>query len=461
MSLLGLFVGLTLSSTSGVQGDLDAEIALDFLRASSTQTPPGVGSPETMAGQETGMRVRFHASELGGKLSLDVDYHGREPIGGDIQDTALRKLYRAEVRYATEHVTFGLGRFIAPSLTFLPIDGASADVRLGLFTVTPYVGRRAISTSWRNLGFDEILPAAGASLVFVNDWLYAEVNGSYSEDRAILEKASSGETPVSYGSSSGFARVSIRYADLLRLGGQIGLAQRADYVIGPAWSAVAIDVHAFDLMQATAFAEWRPFSVLRLGYGNKSQHAALVSGLGGDQSFLDNSVRVAYRVLELGWVRGDGRLRSRPDRSELRGGLTLDLDEVVQIETVNIGVRGYLAHEGVSFDDPTGKPNLDRTLWSASFAVRWKELDTEAGVSFIDRVATPISSRVFDPTNPARPDSPEDFSPFVLEAQRYLFVRAFYATEVWFAGLDFEENLSDASEQRFFVQLGAHWGTSW
>ena len=49
----------------------------------------------------------------------------------------------------------------------------------------------------------------------------------------------------------------------------------------------------------------------------------------------------------------------------------------------------------------------------------------------------------------------------VLEAQRILFLRAFYGSDIWFAALDFEQSLADPRERRVFAQLGARLEKAW
>jgi len=54
----------------------------------------------------------------------------------------------------------------------------------------------------------------------------------------------------------------------------------------------------------------------------------------------------------------------------------------------------------------------------------------------------------------------EDLAPFVLDAQRVVFLRGFYSADEWFLGLDAEKSLEE-SELRFFVQAGVLWGAEW
>ncbi len=82
-------------------------------------------------------------------------------------------------------------------------------------------------------------------------------------------------------------------------------------------------------------------------------------------------------------------------------------------------------------------------------------------MSFIERTAGPLSGRVFNHDDPMQPTRPVDLSPFVLEAERIAFVRAFWGTDAFFAGLDAEQNLLDRREQRFFLQIGGRMEATW
>jgi hypothetical protein len=253
-------------------------------------------------------------------------------------------------------------------------------------------------------------------------------------------------------------------------GGSLALAKRASYTLGPTWSSVQLNVGALDLWNGGLFVDWRPIRELRLGYDLHRQHAGVYPGFSvrtstsgartfgpaiEDPNFTDNRVRASWRAFDVGWLRADARFRVRPDRKEWRWGGALDLDH---LGLGGLFVRGHLARAVVSFDQEMGKPNLARTLWSAAGGYRVLGFDGEAGASFIDRAAGPISSRVSERPGPT---APINLAPFVLEAQRILYARLFYAGDLWFAGLDAEQNLENQKEQRFFAQLGVLVEEAW
>lgn len=454
-------------------GDASGEVGLDLLRASSSQAGPGAGTPESMVAQEAGIRIRLRARELDRRLQISVDYQGREPIGGDVQDSALRLLYEGAVSYALieRHLVLAAGRFVAPSVVLLPIDGARAEIRVDRLTITPFGGRRAISTSRRNIDFGSFLPAAGVSASWAGQVLMVDGAAGFSRDELVLIKSSTGEDKQTFDAPTGYLRLFVRPIPSLFVGGQAAFAQRAGYTLGPTWTRVQLRVHALDLWNGAIFSEWRPIPGFRLAHDLHTQRAGVfrdgVDVSGGapvpsvpavqDPTFTDNRFRVAVRPLDLGWVRAEFRLRVRNDRQERRYGGSVDLD---QVAFRGLFLRGALAYEDIAFDAPAG-PNLNRMLWSASAGYRIAGFDAEAGGSFIERKAGPISSRLFNPAPPNEPTAPVNLAPFVLEAQRILFARLFYAGELWFAGIDFEQNLENKSEQRLFAQLGVLLEEAW
>jgi hypothetical protein len=446
-----------------------AEIAFDILQADSVDSSVGAGSPTSGAAREAGLRVRLDASALDRRLKLDVDYRDREPVGGSFEDSALRLLYQGELRYAItpETLSLGVGRFIAPSVAFLPVDGVHLEARVGDFTLAPFGGRRAITTSLVNVDLGRFLPTAGLSARYQASGLDAEVAGVYSRDIALFEDRPTGSSDTH--ASSAYARAIARPIEELMIGGTVAFTQRASYVIGPTWSAFALQVHALDFLSATGFADYRPIKEIRLGYDIDLQRIAVFrEGLQAaaapfmptlqDPRFFDQRVRAAWHPHDIAWIRADARLRFRPDRREQRYSGAVDIDHLLQR---GICVRSWAAYEVVAFDPTDPKPNLDRFLWSFSAAYRAEGLDLELGASFIERRAGPISSRIFDHAQPSGPATPVDLSPFVLEAQRIAFLRMFYADESWFAGIDAEQNLDDAHERRIFAQVGLLFDGAW
>ena len=453
-------------------GQVDGSVGVDYFHSSSRRDDPREPEiPRGLTAQDVGMRVRARLLELDDRLEVIVDYRGREAFGGQLADGVAtnanhRLLYRGEVRYEIleDRLVAGAGRFVAPAAALLPVDGLRAEIRLldGL-TIEPWGGRRAISTSRRNVDFTDFLPAAGASVRWASPRLRAEVAGAFSRDEALLSPGGE-EVTEEFDSANVFADVTYRPLDDLFVGGLVSFVQRAGYVLGPGWTTATIETEALDLFQGLLFADYRPFRWLRASYDLQYQRAAVFRAgtqqevLTPDSAvdFLDNRFEVSVRALEIGWVRAKGRYRVRDDRHELRLGGSVDVDDLY---VDGLYLRAWLLHEDIEFDDESR--DLDRFLWSALIGYRGHGLDAQAGARFLDRSSLPVSSRGF--VLPGQGDLPgvgEDLAPFVLEAQSIAFVRAFYTRGPWFAGLDFEHSLKDA-ELRVLVQVGAFLEEAW
>jgi hypothetical protein len=146
----------------------------------------------------------------------------------------------------------------------------------------------------------------------------------------------------------------------------------------------------------------------------------------------------------------------RSDWHEWRIGANADL---APAWAKGFGLRASYAYEKMVQSGSIVPPS-DRSSWSASVNWRWRGLDLALGASNVQRSAKPLGSRIYTPYDDT-PDAPVDLSPFVLEAQRILFLRAFYGSEIWFAALDFEQSLADPRERRVFAQLGARLEKAW
>jgi len=442
---------LLLLSAPAHAGSVDTEVAADFFRASS------VFADETLASHEIGMRIRVDLRELEDRLEVHADYHGREPFGGDPMNAGHRLLYRAELSYALveDRFTLGLGRFIPAAVMFTPVDGLRAELKLGDFALRAFGGRRAITTSRRNVALDRFLPAAGLGLAYRSERYQAALGAGFSRDDLVLFEATREEP---FDALSLYLDASARPIDALFLGGAISFLGRAGFTLGPVWSTVDVDVSALDLFNGHVWAEWRPLPSLRARYTFHHQSVAAFRArvsFGGatitDEAprFLDNRIDLGWRFFDLGWLRPELRHRIRNDRTELRGGGRLEVDT---LGVPGLVLRGRLLYEDVRFD--AEGPDLDRLLWSAAVGYKKYGVDAELGARLLERAAAPVSGRADVPREI------EDLAPFVLDAQRVVFLRGFYSADEWFLGLDAEKSLEE-SELRFFVQAGVLWGAEW
>lgn len=461
-------VAVDVVSNASVQWTIDAEASVDVLTANAINTNVGAGDPAELTASEIGLGARLYATGFSRHAHLDVDYQGRQPVAGNAQNSAIHLLYKAELSAdLLNHLLFiGVGRFLAPSAVMLPVDGARVHLSLWKLELRVFGGRRAITSTRGNVDFSNFLPAAGGSAALTLPRLQAELGLSFSRDEVPLLK---GTTKGAFDALSAFGRATGRPFDWLVAGAEVATAQRASYVLGPTWTSIALDPRTVDLFYAVAFVEVRPLPSLRLGYDFHFQQADLfragvrldandpqVTAVGFTPQFIDNRVRVRWRAFDLGWLGPEARLRIRPDWQELRVGGTADLAPG--------WARGLCLRGGFTYEKmlPTGTTPApaDRSYWSASLGWRWRGLDLAVGASDVQRSTLPLSGRVYTPYDDT-PTQPADLSPFVLEAQRIAFVRAFYGSDVWFAGLDFEQSLTDARERRVYAQLGARLEKMW
>jgi hypothetical protein len=451
-------LAIVLVSSPAEAGDFDAMSSVDFFRGEAKS------DAERFAAQEIGIAIHARFREIDDRLHAAVDYRGREPVGGDLDRDADRLLYQGEIGFIVLEDTLDLtiGRFVAAGPAFLALDGLRVDLDLGGFHAVAYGGRRAITSSRRNVRLGDLLPVAGGGVRYVDRSFFAAIDGAFARDQVPLIVQRDAEVLEDHDSGSLVARASGRPLDWILLGGALSFVERAAYVLGPTWSSARLDALAFNFYGASLYADVRPLEWLQLAYDGQFQRAAFFrSGTTDaadeiqDPNFFDNQLTVGVRPLEIGWARGSVRFRLRNDRREMRYGLSVEAHDL-GIDGPYLG--GHVFYEDVTFE--TAGPDLDRLLWKAFAGYRGFGLDASAGVSFLERMSGPLSGLAFDPRSPGAPSEPDDLSPLVLEARRIFFLRLFYAWTFVFAGGDLEVGLDDR-EILFFVQAGAVWGTSW
>jgi len=461
-------------SSASVKATVDAEVGFDVLGANVVNTAAGAGDPAEMTAYELGLHARAYATAFDRHGHFDLDYWGRQPIAGNSPNTPLHLLYKAELSadVLDKLLFIGLGRFIAPSATFLDVDGARVTLNLKNVHLTVFGGRRAITSSdASNVDLSTFLPAVGATLSLTLPRVQAELGASYTRDQAPQWNP---ETQVfdnlgTYDDVSAYARVMARPVDAVVLGAEIATAPSASYILGPTWNSVELTTASVNLFYVMAFAELRPHKTLRLSYDLHYQRAELfrdgyrldpndptVIAEGFVPTFLDNRLRIKWRPFGLGWLGPEARFRARPDRNELRVGGFADL-------APDWG-KGFCVRASYTYEKMIQRfdivPPADRSYWSASVGWRGAGLDLALGASDVERSALPVSGRVYTPYNDT-PTQANDLAPFVLQAERIAFLRAFYGNAIWFAGVDFEQSLTDARERRFFAQIGARLEKEW
>lgn len=450
-------------------GSLDAEVALDVFTSSSKNDAPGSGPEETLSATELGTRVRLTAREMDDRLAFRIDYRGRQPFAGNIRNDALHLVYRFELRYALieRKLDVGIGRFVAPTALFLPLDGASLTWRNERFEAGVFGGRRAITTSRRNLLPGEMLPGVGAFGRFVTKKADAQATIAWAEDMATIGGGDETiEEPV--GGMSALVQGTGRPTDHVAFGARLGLVQQATYALGPTWTEATVEATALGLFNALGWASVRPRDWLRVDVDalhQEVQQYSVGTVEGGElvadlqePRFTDLRLRAQVGPPKIGWLRPMLRYRVRPNRTEIRAGAQLDVNEL-GIPGAYLMVRGTVDDIGGDTQkDDVG--SRDRAFGAASLGYRDHGLDAQVGASYVERAATPVSGRRIDPGDPGAPASSEDLQPFTLEADPILYVRGFYSGKRWFAGADLEKSMNDA-EIRAVVQIGVLAEVGW
>lgn len=452
-------------------GSYQGEVVLDYFRSQSRNDGPGAGTPAELSAQDLGSRFLVSARE--GRFSFVLDYHGREALSGDVENSTLRLLYAGYLEYEAipGRLHLKAGRFLAPSTVLLPVDAVGLNYQRARWKASLFGGRRGVLTSRRNVPFDEFLPAAGGALNWqgTNKSLQGVV--AYAEEDAILLKGGGDDQELDrrYGSWNGYIHGWFRPRAELTIVGRLSMAERAGFVLGPDWEDVELDLQALDLFNGSLFVEYRPNRSLRWRYDVHTQRASVYrQGLTEDKQdegalsfedeepkFTDHRLRATVQTFSRGWVRAEVRLRSRPERNETRFGAALDLHDV---SLGRLFLRGRVYHDVI--DPESGHEtrfDVDRTYFSGSVGMPFRSLETEIGVSRLRREASPYSGRTVRNSEPDAPTRQDDLGLFTLETDSIAFLRLFYVRGLQFAGADFELNLDDRDELRLYLQLGTRW----
>ncbi len=433
-------------------GELEGEASVDHLAAYAR----GDEEHPLLSAGELGVRLRgsLRPSPV---WAFRWDYRGRQPIYGTHPNAAMHLLYLLDATASSQsgRVAFGVGRFPAPSVVLLPVDGARLELRGQRAALTAFGGRRAISTSRKNIPIDTLLPAAGVETQLKAERGRIDLGAAAYEDQLTLGTSTSGSVEP-YATWNGKVAATLWPIEGLTVGGRAVASPRVVYEF-PTSEGYDWVVTATDLYDLVGWAQWAPWEHWRFGGDLLRQHALVESATAPELSpdFIDIRARAAWGPEGVGWFRAEAIRRLRVERTESRGRIQVDLNDLGplfaggRVELVDVS--------GANQPDDVGA--IDRLYWNLGGGVRAQRLEFEAGLSFLERALYPVSSTEGDLLS-TEPQASEDLALYVMEAQSVLYARGFFAARSWFLGVDLERNLRDA-ELRGFLQVGATWDARW
>jgi hypothetical protein len=451
------------STPAARAGSWDGEAAIDTLAATSRSSDPGTGPSESLASADVGLRLRGNVADNAEKVSFHLDYWGRQPFAGAYRNARHHLLFAAVLRYRPEpDWTLSVGRFVAPSVLFLPMDGFSAKYHPERFEVELFGGRRGVTTSRLNSPLSEFRPALGARASYAAGGGRVEAVVAAASDQVRL---GAGDSDAFV--KSGVVRGSLRVGDT-DVAAHVAASDQIHYALGPTWADATTVVvgpglwsaaawtrhHVTDDLRATAEVHVQRVSVVRDATTTADGQVADLF----EPGFADVRLRIDASPADGSWIRGDGRIRRRPDRTEVRYGARADLRDV-GVDGLTLDGSLHLEHLFAS-EDAKFAPAVDRLFWRAEAGWSDGPLDVVAGASVVERAAAPVSSRRVDPSAPDEPKDSDDLPPFVLGTQEIAYLRAFWAGRSLFGGIDVERSLEDG-EWRAFAQIGWVGGGSW
>ena len=496
---------LTVAATNARAQDLHLLSAGDIFTTTDGPSPGkdkygnslGPASGDT----ELGLTLQAEVRHLG-RWDLKLDYRARGTVSGDFNPTRseLFELY-AMAHDIGGHADFVVGRFHAPGGMWLIVDGLGLRAHMGDGAVAVFGGLRAFTTGRieTNLTSDfTALPVAGIAASYTRQTLIASAGVTFAQDRLDIHQGWLGTTcsmgkPMVDGSnitcpmgtitpgsevlakdSSGGpfiendffidASVLAMPTPKLTLGGSFIYGTRYNIQFSAlnasdanaSYNVTNIDAATLGSLTANAFAEYKPIKRVRLAYLFDFDQVRVYQALtptgaqatGG--SFEDHTLKATINLFR--GVRFDARYRLR---------FRENTDVIHRIEGALYGddlIAGLGAFATLGIDEygsyHVAKVDPSRYVYQAglSFVRPW--LDVRAGVLYLDTFgdcSQKLSVQINSGTNTCPTTSV--LFPFVLEAQRVAFLRAFVTHNGFFVGVDGEANL-DFNQFRLLGQVG-------
>lgn len=444
--------------------DFRATSGADFLLA----TTPGVGG---VAAAELGITVRADLRDVRKVFDFKLDFMGREAFIGN---ATYNNLYELRATARLGRVAISLGRLRAPGGFWLVFDGAMLTVRYtSWLSQSVYGGLRSFTTGRRNTWMSDqpmALPLVGTALTAQHRIFSASLSFNWARDaidshtgfvlmppRNRIERHIEDEYFL-----DGYVAIYPHEKVFLTAGASLGTRYDLQFNALNPYGPTTLGVATLGAFGAYGMIEYRPIKRLRLVYSANYERVRILQSellttkpdgtqvQAADGSFQDHSLRgmyLAWRALrlELGY-----RLRARANT---------DIEHRISVgargDDLWRGLGGF-ASVGVDLNRLNeGLPNTrvhNRILYNVGLSYVRTWLDLRAGLLFTDGIGSGLlfSTAVVGGSGAA----PTQLFPYVLEANRVVYVRCFATFWKMYAGLDVEENL-DSAQLRILAQIGA------
>jgi hypothetical protein len=414
---------------------------------------------------ELGITARIDLRDVAKRWDFKLDFMGREGFIGNSSWNQLIEL-SASVRLASDRVKISIGRMKTPGGFWLIVDGLKLDVKYTSWLgQSAWGGIRSYTTGRRDtwMGPEDavVLPLVGTSLWVAHRLVDAQLSFSWSRDaidlrlgrvggRGALERHVEDEYFL-----DGY--VSLYPVDKLSLSAGFSLGSRYDVqfdAMNP-FGPTTLGIATIGAVGAYGTVEYRPLKPLRLLYTFNYERVRLIESQlllttaagapvqAAAGSFQDHALKISYRIWRALKAEARYRLRYR-ENTDLEHHVLVGLwgDELWKGIGANLSV-------GVDIDTLAAKEH-DRVIYNAGLSYLRPHLDLALGITFTDGIGSGLPFSHHQNTGGA---APTQLFPYVLEANRIVYLRAFGTFWKMFAGLDLEENL-DSAQIRMLLQIG-------
>jgi hypothetical protein len=302
-----------------------------------------------------------------------------------------------------------------------------------------------------------VLPVVGTSLWVAHRLVDAQLSFSWARDSIDLPLGGGALEHKIEDEYFLDGNVALYPIEKLSLSAGFSLGSRYDVQLDAKnpFGSVNLGVATIGAVGAFGVVEYRPIKKLRLSYTFNYERVRLIQsqllltkadGTPVDAaagSFQDHTLKISYRIWKA--LRAEARYRLRyRENTDVEHHVLAGLwgDELWKGLGANVSV-------GVDVDTLSAKQH-DRVIYSGGLTFIRARLDLALGITFTDGIGSGLAFSTHQATSGT---APTELFPYVLEANRIVYLRAFGTFWKMFAGLDLEENV-DSAQVRMLVQIG-------